>query len=316
MLYPPAQHVNLYPYGDLDALHPNGLISYKDAPVREDGLPVRVAAKARVRAIERELARLELGKKKGKGGGKERKRWMEMHDEALDELAKVMVDEGEDGEGEDDFDMLMAGLEGEGDEGEAGPSGNGGDEESEDDEEEEEEEEDGPTLGNSDDEIEDPVNSAPPPSSSEPSSFSRIPTHTLHIHLNLPTTSLPSLPSSSSPSSSSSTAFPKLANTPQPYILTLSAGEMLYLPASWWHEVTSSSPSSANGENEVHMAFNYWFYPPTSAAFGAPYKDELVWGYLRDCEGLGLGPVEESGNGKKRKVGGEEEEKGKKKAKR
>ena len=54
------------------------------------------------------------GKAKGKGMSKERKRLMEMHDEALDELAQMALD-GEDSfgmDGEvDNFDALMGGLE-------------------------------------------------------------------------------------------------------------------------------------------------------------------------------------------------------------
>ena len=41
-------------------------------------------------------------------------------------------------------------------------------------------------------------------------------------------------------------------------------GEVLYLPAGWFHEVTS-----LNGDDDVHsdtpsvhMALNYWFHPP------------------------------------------------------
>ena len=38
-------------------------------------------------------------------------------------------------------------------------------------------------------------------------------------------------------------------------VVELEAGEMLYLPCGWFHEVTSSGG--------VHVALNYWFYPPT-----------------------------------------------------
>lgn len=40
--------------------------------------------------------------------------------------------------------------------------------------------------------------------------------------------------------------------------VVLRAGEMLYLPASWFHEVTSSSGAAA----APHAAVNYWFHPP------------------------------------------------------
>lgn len=72
----------------------------------------------------------------------------------------------------------------------------------------------------------------------------------------------------------------------QQYIeVTVEPGELLYLPASWFHEVISSSYSSAAVLEEGmthqrcdpgHMAFSYWFYPPNtpSATFTSPYVDE------------------------------------------
>ena len=52
---------------------------------------------------------------------------------------------------------------------------------------------------------------------------------------------------------------------------TLKAGEMLYLPASFFHEVVSF-----NSENTTHhMAVNYWYYPPSSSGcFEQPYEDD------------------------------------------
>ncbi|CAM9284058.1 unnamed protein product [Pylaiella littoralis] len=47
------------------------------------------------------------------------------------------------------------------------------------------------------------------------------------------------------------------------------AGQMLYLPAGWFHEVTSVA--SENG----HMAFNYWFHPPDTASSSVPYKSSF-----------------------------------------
>ncbi|CAD7702113.1 unnamed protein product [Ostreobium quekettii] len=49
-------------------------------------------------------------------------------------------------------------------------------------------------------------------------------------------------------------------------------GEMLFLPAGWFHDVTSVG----DGESGWHMAFNYWFYPPDNlepsrSGFSAPY---------------------------------------------
>lgn len=70
----------------------------------------------------------------------------------------------------------------------------------------------------------------------------------------------------------------------------LDPGEMLYLPAGWFHEVSSfgsgSGSGSGNGSDEksqtpgddVHIALNYWFIPPNGDSFEKSYKD----GYWSD----------------------------------
>lgn len=63
------------------------------------------------------------------------------------------------------------------------------------------------------------------------------------------------------------------------------AGEMLYLPAGWFHEVTSHGAALAgDGVNSspsgLHMAFNYWFHPPSSCGpddFTRPYGESGFW---------------------------------------
>jgi Cupin-like domain len=65
------------------------------------------------------------------------------------------------------------------------------------------------------------------------------------------------------------------------------AGQMLYLPCGWFHEVTSysdsssstsnssihSSTNSANTDTSGHMALNYWFHPPDAPnSFEQPYS--------------------------------------------
>lgn len=275
VLFPPSEVQRMYPYGKLDVLHDNGLISYSDAPVRSDGLPLRVALKAKVNALEEKLDSLPKGKGKARLDTKERQALIEAHEQALDELAECTLDAA-DGIGVDeemdDFDVLMAGLEdGEpgGDEGGA-LSGESQDDASESENSEEDQEEYPEWHGinvNSEDEDEDER------SGDEPSSFSRVPTALVHQHLGLPTTAVP-------PSDESLNNFPKFKQAQKPFVVELSEGEMLYLPASWWHEVTSSS--SGTGDDAVHMAFNYWFYPPDKLdSFDHPYEDSLVWGYLR-----------------------------------
>ncbi|EKM52738.1 uncharacterized protein PHACADRAFT_211957 [Phanerochaete carnosa HHB-10118-sp] len=295
VLFPPSEIKNLCPHGTLDTMHENGLISYTDAPVRSDGLPVRVALKAKVKALEEKLDAVPNGKGKGRMNMKEREALIEAHDQALDELAQYTL-EAADGidvdEEEDDFDALMAGLDGEDDfnvlEGGNGASdGVNGDAEDEkeegrdedENEDEDESEEDssekeveeypewyGIGTGDSDDEEDGEEDTE------EPSSFSRIPTALMHRHLGLSTNAMP-------PAGASLKDFPNFKKATRPFVAELSAGEMLYLPASWWHEVTSSA--AADGD-AVHMAFNYWLYPPNNLdSFEEPYEDTLVWEYLR-----------------------------------
>ncbi|KAL6307314.1 cupin-like domain-containing protein [Sparassis latifolia] len=253
VLLQPAEVEHLYPHGQLDTLHANGLISYADAPVRADGLSARAACKARVQALERKINVLPR-KDNGHANTRERQALLDALDDARDELAQLALDSGEL-EGEiDDFDALVGGLQDECDESASGASTD------HDEDEVEQEEALGGPLAEGD---------------SEPASFSRIPTAYLHKHLGLPTTAM--FPTSAS------LDFSDLAKTNSPYIVELSAGEMLYLPASWWHEVTSSSVLTRSDGSAVHMAFNYWFYPPDALeSFEQPYADALVWDYLRE----------------------------------
>ncbi len=62
--------------------------------------------------------------------------------------------------------------------------------------------------------------------------------------------------------------FPKF-NDAMPAFCSLGVGEILYLPASWWHEVTSY------GCKEGHLAFNYWFHPPDANEYKKPYTSDF-----------------------------------------
>ena len=57
----------------------------------------------------------------------------------------------------------------------------------------------------------------------------------------------------------------------------LQAGEMLYIPAGWFHEVRSR----ADGTDGAHIALNYWFHPPDSMDFDKPYATDF---WPRDWE--------------------------------
>ena len=54
------------------------------------------------------------------------------------------------------------------------------------------------------------------------------------------------------------------------YTVTLQAGEMLYLPAGWFHEVRSLGDPPLG-----HMAMNYWFHPPDNSDFHEPYSSKF-----------------------------------------
>lgn len=63
--------------------------------------------------------------------------------------------------------------------------------------------------------------------------------------------------------------------------VVLKAGQMLYIPAGWFHEVRSrGADNSVAGESETdeysgHMALNFWFHPPDNDACDKPYKSDF-----------------------------------------
>jgi len=60
--------------------------------------------------------------------------------------------------------------------------------------------------------------------------------------------------------------------------VTVHAGQMLYLPAGWFHEVFSSNDGSTSG----HCAFNLWFHPPDNLLdFERPYVRDF---WTKDME--------------------------------
>ncbi|MES1915290.1 MAG: hypothetical protein MHM6MM_007261 [Cercozoa sp. M6MM] len=61
---------------------------------------------------------------------------------------------------------------------------------------------------------------------------------------------------------------PHLRTQTTEIVFSLEPGDMLYLPASWFHDVTSSDQ---NDNTRGHAALNYWMYPPTTREFDKPY---------------------------------------------
>jgi hypothetical protein len=50
------------------------------------------------------------------------------------------------------------------------------------------------------------------------------------------------------------------------------AGDALYIPAGWWHEVSSRG---ADTPDFTHLAVNWWYHPPDTADFDAPYSSDI-----------------------------------------
>lgn len=82
--------------------------------------------------------------------------------------------------------------------------------------------------------------------------------------------------------------FPRFPGVSAAVEVTVRAGEMLFLPASWFHEVTSTS----GGSGEPHAAVNYWFHPPDNLEAGPseagrfPYSTDFwpdAWNARASC---------------------------------
>ncbi|CCG24182.1 hypothetical protein CORT_0E06000 [Candida orthopsilosis Co 90-125] len=102
--------------------------------------------------------------------------------------------------------------------------------------------------------------------SKDPPSFSKIPPSLLHID------EVEDVKQQEKLIEFANTHFPgflKLNNI----TIWLSPGEMLYLPASWFHEV-SSFGSDDDDNDGVHIALNYWFVPPNTDNSNNSYKDQ------------------------------------------
>lgn len=63
-------------------------------------------------------------------------------------------------------------------------------------------------------------------------------------------------------------SFPDFLNATAAFC-TVQEGDILYLPASWFHEVTSY------GGKNGHLAMNYWFHPPDGDSFEQPYSTQF-----------------------------------------
>jgi hypothetical protein len=236
VVFPPQEAPALQPMGDIEQIHPNGLISYAGNPLRSDGLVRQHAVELRIEALDRLIERETRA-----GNAKAVEDLAQRKEDTEDELMASQL-ENHQGEG-DDLDAL--GLDGDLDfEGQPQQS------------EEDDSEGEGPLP---------PSKDAEAPRKEAPDSFSRLSACDLHAALGLV--------------DAPSKDYDHLRDLPH-HVIELREGEMLYLPASWWHEVTSQSSDST-----YHAALNYWLYPPDALDdFAAPYKDKVVFDHLREMQ--------------------------------
>lgn len=236
VLFPPSAYTELHLRGSVKKLHGNGLIVYEDTDVsRADGLTDLDAAHWRLAARAHSLHNPSAKRTKGHKSAKEAYEAAQREYRELASNLDAPTESESEAESEAEPIFGDAGDDGEDDEfpAESGVEGGLGDH-----------------FG------EDLLESLDRP---EPDSFSLIKPHVLHEHFGLQCAAGAHIGESPKPGKS----------CPVPLVVELRAGQMLYLPASWFHEVTSTAT------DRPHMAFNYWMHPPDG--YMSPYTDAEVW---------------------------------------
>ncbi|EPY52120.1 Jmj4 protein [Schizosaccharomyces cryophilus OY26] len=238
----PDSALHLQLAGKISKIHQNGLISYEgeDRPQRSDGLTELDAAIAHTQFLEMKISDLkELQASEDIIQRLEAEYEAEMDNVLQMQLGGEAQDWDELQEG--DADSLLDKSSNENDEGFS--SADGGDQ------------------LDSEEQVSESGNEKP----SLPDHFTKITVPGLHKYMGFDNAK------DIIPSEEERTALSKT----HPLVVDLEPGDMFYLPASWFHEVTSSS---AEGESSIHVAFNYWFHPPDNLHnFDHPYEDRDLW---------------------------------------
>lgn len=270
-LFAPSDAFNLYTHGKIAKVHPNGLINYSNREAtRADGASEQDLAQHKIEQLEAMLDNMD---EDAIAGGPERAA-IEAQLAAAEEAALDLVDPF-DADG-DDFDDMMDDIM---------------DDVEFSDEDEESEEEVAPksrrgsstkSAKNSknskksrkekvvekeeSEEEEDEVLEAAELKPEEPNSFSKISVAELH-----------------NPTRETHNKWPLLKKAIRTTV-HLKPGEMLYLPAGWFHEVTSSNGSVDKAA--PHVAFNYWMHPPSTDSYVNPYEDNYWPAQWKEMEEL------------------------------
>ena len=252
-LYSPKDAVFLQSHGTLAKVHPNGLINYQGTEnwTRGDGVPFRWVIDELKEKAEQDLAHaeeeLELACEKGDQDELEKtKENLSTAEKLMDEIMDFEVSQ----QGEEDF-------------------GDDDDEGCCDSEEEEEEghhstvsaENSPPTKRRKVETKEGEGNSSSSSSSSSQKEGEEEtpPDHFSKIDLTQDREEILK-------------TFPDFSKATS-MTCEVKSGQMLYLPASWFHCVTSFN--LPNEKESGHIAFNYWFHPPDNPSYEMPYQDKF-----------------------------------------
>jgi len=239
-LFSPMDADKMYTTGVITKVHPNGRINYEGEATTADGVNLQEEASAKAakakETAEQRLIDAEKAVEEGKPGAEEE---LEKAEEMLEQAMDDLIDAQMDGDGDGDDDNL---FDGEDDEDGEDDLDDLDSEDNEDDEGDEHKDVGGFMMGSKEER-----NCSG--DSDAPLNFSKIDAANLDDDEN-----------------ALKKKFPKYVDAKSAHC-ELSEGEMLFLPASWFHEVTS-----VGGENG-HMAFNYWFHPSdTPDDFQEPYS--------------------------------------------
>ncbi|KAL4109557.1 hypothetical protein PRIC1_001256 [Phytophthora ramorum] len=251
-LYSPGDADKMYVRGRMAHVHPNGLINYvgkETTPYGADPAAEREALAAiEKNEAEQELAEAETAAEAGEPGAAAR---LEAAEERLEKaMFGVLRADNSDDEGEEfeDGAFHFEESEAEDDESEVGEL-----DELALDPEEEEEQKKAEKRDAAEAEITFPV------------SFSQVDTLRLR--------------DGEQAQRELNEEFPKFSKAKGAFC-DLEVGDMLFLPASWFHEVESFGSVLGNG----HLALNYWYQPPdqlTPKDFTSPYSSPF---WKRDWE--------------------------------
>ena len=253
-LFSPSDAVNLYTRGQLRKIHKNGRINYVGEETNADGSHPQ-AEKALDASIRQDEAAMELeaaeaAVERGEEGAKER---LERAEKALDEAMEAVMDAEEDNDEDDNEDNDICDSDEEDTDfweaaekkklelqakGKSIETKHLSKKRSLDGPEEDEKyigfEEEGRVVDKT---VKNPKN------------FSLIDTTLDEADLE--------------------TKYPKFSLAKKATV-EISRGEMLFLPASWFHEVTSYGADEGH-----HLAFNYWYHPPDGDSYNKPYASSF-----------------------------------------